>query len=234
MKLFVTLSAIPEPDKPIAEFPYATGEDLAAVLSAAVIAYNTHFIVRDYHGATVRLAVCRTRPFLLPDEAGDFALYYSTGEELVMTSRHATRGETEEFLSVALDPWYRDVWLEYQPARLRNMVFRVASPTKTWPDIHHEHGRELSIFFPAGHRCQQVNYGQGEGQVLIDDNMWGFYWAPEGSLEVVLHDTELPSGQAEEVVSAICDKLAVTVNSHFTWRLLAIRHPDFPSTEDLD
>ncbi|MCE9666968.1 hypothetical protein LY474_03995 [Myxococcus stipitatus] len=32
----------------------------------------------------------------------------------------------------------------------------------------------LSVFSPEGSRCEQLNDGQGEGQVAIDGEEWGF------------------------------------------------------------
>jgi hypothetical protein len=35
-------------------------------------------------------------------------------------------------------------------------------------------GRELSCYLPARSNWQQLNYGQGEGQVMVENCEWGF------------------------------------------------------------
>jgi len=46
----------------------------------------------------------------------------------------------------------------------------------------------LSFFFPEGSRCEELDYGQDEGQVAIDGEEWGFSWNDRGGVHAVRHD----------------------------------------------
>lgn len=59
-------------------------------------------------------------------------------------------------------------------------------------------GEELACYIPPGIRWQQLNYGQGEGQVEIDGAEWGIYRSSESELSLILHTgrVELEAGFA--------------------------------------
>ncbi|MCP3101814.1 hypothetical protein LZ198_23335 [Myxococcus sp. K15C18031901] len=80
----------------------------------------------------------------------------------------------------------------------------------------------LSVFFPEGSRCEQLNYGQGEGQVDIDGEEWGFYWSPHGSLRVVRHEGLRSVEQTQEVMTRIRARLAERLRGEVTFRLSSV------------
>ena len=68
------------------------------------------------------------------------------------------------------------------------MRFLIRPTTGALPDLPlGPPGRELGCYLPPDVEWRQVNYGQGEGQVLIAGREWGFYQAEGGALSVVLH-----------------------------------------------
>jgi len=51
---------------------------------------------------------------------------------------------------------------------------------------------------------RQLNYGQGEGQVLIDGCEWGFYWfGVDAEFVIMLHDGEISLTKAVEFVQSV-------------------------------
>jgi hypothetical protein len=64
-------------------------------------------------------------------------------------------------------------------------------------------GRELSCFMPEDSQWEQINYGQGEGQLLVNGCEWGFYYTDDNSLSVVLHKGPLSRSEAEAFVDAV-------------------------------
>lgn len=86
-------------------------------------------------------------------------------------------------------------------------------------------GRELSCYIPDGLSWKQINFGQGEGQVEIGGNEWGFYFGPTnpGELHVVLHSGEISPADATAFVHAVAVKLAGS-NERFDIRLRGIKH----------
>ena len=104
-----------------------------------------------------------------------------------------------------------------------DLVFEVFCPNHEWPEIDYPRGQELSVFFPKGRPAVQVNYGQGEGQVLIDGLEWGFYYNERGNLDVVLHGAGISPSQASGVVSDICQALETRYKIQFAFRVTA--HP---------
>ena len=70
-----------------------------------------------------------------------------------------------------------------------------------------ERSFELSCFIPDGYSWEQVNYGQGEGQVLINGNEWGFYFGDNGVLSVVLHDGSVPLSDGIIFIKSVVQKV---------------------------
>jgi hypothetical protein len=54
---------------------------------------------------------------------------------------------------------------------------------------------DLAGFLPPGHSGKALNYGQGEGQFVVSDTIWGFYCVPEQTLVL-----EEGCGDFEQVV----------------------------------
>ncbi|RKH16396.1 hypothetical protein D7X74_15640 [Corallococcus sp. CA047B] len=97
------------------------------------------------------------------------------------------------------------VWGEaMEPSEL---VFKLSCDDSNWDGLDYSGSPPLSVFFPEGAVSEQLNYGQGEGQVLIDGHEWGFYYNDRRNLDVVLHDGGLSIEDASNVVSRICTKL---------------------------
>jgi hypothetical protein len=71
-------------------------------------------------------------------------------------------------------------------------------------------GRELACYVPDGENWQQVNFGQREGQALVDGREWGFYLEnPDaGELTVVLHDGDIAPGEALAFAERVAAKVA--------------------------
>jgi hypothetical protein len=69
-------------------------------------------------------------------------------------------------------------------------------------------GVELSCYIPDGVLWTQINYGQAEGQVLIDGREWGFYWHGPQELSVVLHDGVIDAEAALKFVHAVAEKVS--------------------------
>lgn len=99
------------------------------------------------------------------------------------------------------------------------MKFRIAPVEGLFPELDYPASpNELSLFFPAGHSCEQINYGQGEGQVLIDGMEWCFYYNDNGDLSVVLHEAGLSNAKATAVVEAICERLSTS--TALSWQVV--------------
>jgi hypothetical protein len=64
-------------------------------------------------------------------------------------------------------------------------------------------GSELSTYLPATIEWKQLNYGQGEGQVLIAGCEWGLYWYNSTDLALVLHSGEVDLSTAVELARSI-------------------------------
>lgn len=73
----------------------------------------------------------------------------------------------------------------------------------------------LSMFFPEGADCRELNYGQGEGQACIEGHEWGFYYNARGNLDIVLHNGDLSRERAHLVVARICKQLNDTFGAIF-------------------
>jgi len=87
------------------------------------------------------------------------------------------------------------------------MKFELVFEAEEFDISYGEQGRELSCFIPEGMSWRQLNYGQGEGQVEIDGNEWGFYYSDSGGICVVLHKGEAQHGSALEFVEKVKDKI---------------------------
>jgi len=76
------------------------------------------------------------------------------------------------------------------------------------PDlIYGEQGNELSCFLPDDVKWEQVNYGQGEGQVMIDSCEWGFYYVDDDTISIVLHSGNMPLSDASKFIKNVCKKV---------------------------
>ncbi len=109
-------------------------------------------------------------------------------------------------------------------------VFEVRLVSGVWSEIKVDPrlGYQLSPFFPAGHDCHQLNYGQGEGQFSIDGDEWGIYYTARGreSLHLVLHHGSASLDDAVAIVSAICRQLSDARGGEFTFTRVAPTLPD--------
>lgn len=101
----------------------------------------------------------------------------------------------------------------------RETTFEVVCVSGSWPEIDRPRDPALSLFFPPGAVCKQLNSGQGEGQVMIDGAEWGFYYNESGNLDVVLHGGGLSTEEAERVVRSICRQLERELGAAFDCRL---------------
>lgn len=83
-------------------------------------------------------------------------------------------------------------------------------------------GAELVGYVPPGIAWQQLNYGQGEGQVEIAGCEWGFYHSGDGELSVHLHAGRCSAKDAFELVCRIadlvCGVMPFEVLVEGTWR----------------
>ncbi|MCY1041903.1 hypothetical protein OV208_11315 [Corallococcus sp. bb12-1] len=101
-------------------------------------------------------------------------------------------------------------------------VFRLSCADSSWDDLDYSGTPPLSVFFPEGADCEQLNHGQGEGQVLIDGHEWGFYYNDRVHLDVVLHDGGLSVEAARQVVSRICARLTQRLGTAVRFEMIAI------------
>jgi len=68
------------------------------------------------------------------------------------------------------------------------MHFHIAADRQNFPTlIYGQAGRELSAFIPDSVIWSQLNYGQGEGQVLYLGCEWGFY-VNEAGIDIHIHN----------------------------------------------
>lgn len=71
------------------------------------------------------------------------------------------------------------------------MKFKISPKDGVFPPITYgDPGRELDFFVPDSVNWTQLNFGQGEGQVLVNACEWGFYFTDDHSMELVLHHGE--------------------------------------------
>ena len=80
----------------------------------------------------------------------------------------------------------------------------VGADSEIFKDLTYgEKGRQLSCFVPPEYDWTQLNYGQGEGQVVINNCEWGFYYGDENSLLVILHTGKCRLQEAFDFVSKV-------------------------------
>jgi hypothetical protein len=91
------------------------------------------------------------------------------------------------------------------PVRMLNYLIRfsVALTPTLGP-----RGRELRCFIPDELPWVQLNYGQGEGQVMINNCQWGFYWQSPNELAICLESGEVDRKFAYQFVLAVAKKLS--------------------------
>ena len=87
-----------------------------------------------------------------------------------------------------------------------------------WPKMEKLQHPQLSCFFPDDSVCEQLEYGQGEGQILIDGIEWGFYYNSRGNLDVVLHENRITEKHAKKIVTGICSVLERKQGGVFKFR----------------
>lgn len=88
------------------------------------------------------------------------------------------------------------------------MQFLIRLAAKSWSDKPlGSPGRELECYLPSGVEWRQINYGQGEGQVVVGGREWGFYMA-DGGLAVVLHAGEVEAADGLAFAVRVAEKVA--------------------------
>ncbi len=77
-------------------------------------------------------------------------------------------------------------------ARLANEQPRILLHAPGSERIDPEMSHQLRPFVPDGPDCEQINFGQGEGQIRIGEAIWGIYlWDGCDIYELVLEEGEL-------------------------------------------
>jgi hypothetical protein len=88
------------------------------------------------------------------------------------------------------------------------MQFEIKERSGYLPELQYGcTGYELSCFIPDSYEWKQINYGQGEGQVLIDFCEWGFYYTDNDSLIVVLHEGVILLNEAVKFIELVVKKV---------------------------
>ena len=88
------------------------------------------------------------------------------------------------------------------------MIFYLKERNNFVPDLQYgSTGVELECFIPDGYEWLQINYGQGEGQVLINGCEWGFYYSNHDSITVVLHEGDISEDEAYEFAKDVCNHI---------------------------
>ena len=86
------------------------------------------------------------------------------------------------------------------------MIFRLREENGFLPDlVYGDRGRELRCFIPIEYSWKQLNYGQGEGQVLINGSEWGFYYSSYETIDVILHDQATSQKEALQFAHRVCE-----------------------------
>jgi len=89
------------------------------------------------------------------------------------------------------------------------MRFEIIPVEGSFPEIRYgPQGRELSGFLPENVHWHPLNYGQGEGQVMIEGCEWGFYHGMDGVKSVKLHTGTWSAEQAFAFVEGVAKKIA--------------------------
>lgn len=74
-------------------------------------------------------------------------------------------------------------------------------------------GSELECFIPAEYEWKQLNFGQGEGQVLVDGCEWGFYYTDNNMIGIVLHEGDIDISQASIFIKKVKEKVSKSVSA---------------------
>lgn len=92
------------------------------------------------------------------------------------------------------------------------MKFELVDRQGYIPDlVYGEAGKELTCFVPDHLTWSQVNYDNGEGDVLIDGHIWRFFFAQEG-IGIKLMDGIVTFKEAEIFLTAVKEKIWGTQN----------------------
>ena len=103
----------------------------------------------------------------------------------------------------------------------QEIVFEVTCTSGKWPAATGASFRNeppLGLFFPEGEDCHQINCGQSEGQVFINNCEWGFYWNSPETLDMVVHYEQLSREEAERIATKICAALGKRLAAEFAYR----------------
>ena len=88
------------------------------------------------------------------------------------------------------------------------MIFELRENDGFVPDIEDGGlGKELSGFIPDGYKWEQLNYGQGEGQVQINNCEWGFYYGGNNSISIILHEGSIDIEDAYIFIGKVKEKI---------------------------
>lgn len=133
----------------------------------------------------IPLADCRKASYVSFPPCVTIALRNST----VLGTEIAFAPKREWFSpSRSMQNTVRDLNCRIEAARRVREEFHIAPVGCPFPELK---CRDLSLFCPAGYACEQLDCRNGEGQVLIDGNEWGFYYKYSNALTVVLHEGNL-------------------------------------------
>lgn len=84
------------------------------------------------------------------------------------------------------------------------MKFKLKEKNGFFPDVlYGAPDVELGCFIPEGCSWAQVNYGQGEGQVIVDGVEWGFYYGDDDSLFIIMHEGDITYDEALKFVEQV-------------------------------
>ena len=87
------------------------------------------------------------------------------------------------------------------------MKFELVDRQGYIPDlVYGEAGQELSCFVPEQYQWKQVNYDNGEVDVLIDGHIWRFFFVQEG-IGVKLIDGVVSFKEADSFVRDVKEKI---------------------------
>lgn len=93
------------------------------------------------------------------------------------------------------------------------MKCKFVTGTGLFPNLRYgPSGEELRCLIPDGIVWQQLNYGQGEGQVSINGSEWGFYFPAEDSMLIVFHKGHMEFSTAISFIKSVHKKLSDTYN----------------------
>ncbi len=68
--------------------------------------------------------------------------------------------------------------------------------------------KDLRDLVPDGFKGEAVNYGQGEGQIRIENTEWGFYCGPDGAgYSIVLEEGSVDFDRAVAMAAGILTQI---------------------------